>query len=145
MFFAAALSIGPMLTHLKLTAAFGHLLARSIPVTHLGFVTALELSAVVQAVHIPIGTVTAAMATVSPILQHYAVLQHISPVLATWIVVGSAQAYLFPYQNPTLLMVYNEGYWDMKDMIKIGALVSLGALLLVPLSAITWWAWTVPH
>ncbi len=143
MLFAAALSIGPLLTHLKLTEAFGHALAHGLPVNHLGLGSAFLLSAIVQAVHIPVGTVTAAMATVSPILERYAVLRHVSPVVTTWIVVGSAQAYVFPYQNPTLLMVYNEGYWTMTDMIKIGLLVSVGALLLVPLSTVTWWAWTI--
>jgi di/tricarboxylate transporter len=142
-FFASALSIGPILGHIHLSAQFARLMARWIPSTHLDFPTALELGALVQFLHVPLSTVTSAMATVSPIYEHYAVVQHVSPVVATWIVVASASAYLFPYQNEPLLMAYGEGYWTMWDMVKQGIFVSLVTLLLVPVFTVTWWAWTV--
>lgn len=142
-FFAAALSIGPLLGHLNLITAFGHLMRQYLPGKHLDFATSFWLGALVQILHVPMSTVTATMATVSPIFEHYAVAQHLNPVTITWIVVASGSAYFLPYQNEPLLMAYGEGYWSMGDMIKLGSLISLATLILVPLFTVTWWAWTV--
>lgn len=141
-FFAAALSIGTVIGYLKLTSVFTTYLEHWVPSHHLDLATAFVLGFFVQVLHLPLSTVTATLASVSPVFTQYAKLSHVSPVVMTWIVVASATAYLFPYQAETVVMAYGEGYWSMWDVVKQGLFVSVVTLLLTPIFAVTWWPWT---
>lgn len=139
-FFASALSIGPMLTYLHVTGWFGQLLRTLVPAQHLNYGSALALSGLVALVHLG-NTVTGTMATATPIFLAYAQAQHLNPILLAWLVVGANQVAFFPYQREPMLMVYNEGYWTIWDIIKTGIVYSVPVLLLVPLFVVTWWPW----
>lgn len=144
LFFASALSIGAVLGHLKLSVTLAQLFSKWLPISHWTYGSAMVLSALVQLVHLPLSTVTSAIATLTPILARWAQSVHVSPLVVTWVLLAStSNAWIFPYQVEPVLMVYNEGFWTIWDTIKMGLFMSVASLLLTPLFAVTWWPWTV--
>lgn len=143
-FFGSALSIGGILGHLHLSKTFAALFRQWLPASHLTYGSSFALAGLVQLLHVPLSTVTSTIATLTPILANWAKVAHISPLIVTWIALSSAaNAWIFPYQVEPLLMVYNEGYWSIWDIIKMGVFMSVVSLLLTALFAVTWWPFTV--
>jgi solute carrier family 13 (sodium-dependent dicarboxylate transporter), member 2/3/5 len=87
--------------------------------------------------HIVIGNEIAMLATSIPPLMAYAKQHGIDPLTLGMIWTFGAGPKLFIYESAVLVVGYSYGYFDNKDMLKVGAVLSvvtaLILLLLVPL------------
>jgi sodium-dependent dicarboxylate transporter 2/3/5 len=87
--------------------------------------------------HIVIGNEIAMLATSLPLLMTYAREQGLDPLALGMIWTFGAGAKLFIYESGVLVVGYSYGYFDNRDMLKVGAILSvvtaLILLLLVPL------------
>lgn len=147
LFFGSALSIGEIMSKIGLDKWFSKLIADNFHIANSGFMSTLTLGALIQALHIPLTAVNSSTAILVPILGTYSVNHGISPVWAAWVALASLSGILiFPYQDGPLLAVYGAGggHIKMADMIKVGIIVSVLALIAVPLLSVVWWSWTIP-
>jgi sodium-dependent dicarboxylate transporter 2/3/5 len=87
--------------------------------------------------HIVIGNEIAMLSTSLPLLMTYAREHALDPLTLGMIWTFGAGPKLFIYESAVLVVGYSYGYFDNKDMLKIGALLSIVTalilLLLVPL------------
>src|SRR5256885_4140951 len=87
--------------------------------------------------HIVIGNEIAMLSTSLPLLMTYAREQGLDPLTLGMIWTFGAGPKLFIYESAVLVVGYSYGYFDNKDMLKVGAVLSivtaLVLLLLVPL------------
>jgi len=87
--------------------------------------------------HIIIGNEIAMLATSLPILMQYAREHAINPLTLGMIWTFGAGPKIFMYESAVLVVGYSYGYFSNRDMIKVGAILSvvtaLILLLLVPL------------
>jgi anion transporter len=87
--------------------------------------------------HIVIGNEIAMLATSIPPLMEYAKQHGIDPLSLGMIWTFGAGPKIFIYESAVLVVGYSYGYFDNKDMLKVGALLSIVTaiilLLLVPL------------
>src|SRR2546425_1184387 len=87
--------------------------------------------------HIVIGNEIAMLATSIPPLMAYAKQHGIDPLTLGMIWTFGAGPKLFMYESAVLVVGYSYGYFDTKDMLKVGAVLSVVTaiilLLLVPL------------
>ncbi|OLC44722.1 MAG: hypothetical protein AUH43_17925 [Acidobacteria bacterium 13_1_40CM_65_14] len=89
------------------------------------------------AYHILIGNEIAMLSTSLPLLMNFAKQNAIDPLTLGMIWTFGAGAKIFMYESAVLVVGYSYGYFDSKDLLKIGALLSIVAcvilMLLVPL------------
>jgi anion transporter len=89
--------------------------------------------------HLPIGDEVAMLATSIPVLMNFAREQNLDPLALGMIWTFGAGAKLFVYQSGVIVVGYSYGCFEGRDMLKIGACLtiveSLILLLLVP------WYW----
>src|SRR5712691_2519402 len=89
------------------------------------------------AYHIVIGNEIAMLSTSIPLLMNFAKQNAIDPLTLGMIWTFGAGAKIFMYESAVLVVGYSYGYFDSKDLLKIGALLSIVAcvilMLLVPL------------
>ena len=87
--------------------------------------------------HIVIGNEIAMLSTSLPILMTYAREQGINPLTLGMIWTFGAGPKIFIYESAVLVVGYSYGYFTNRDMLKVGALLSIVTalilLLLVPL------------
>jgi len=87
--------------------------------------------------HIVIGNEIAMLSTSLPILMTYAIDHGINPLALGMIWTFGAGPKVFMYESAVLVVGYSYGYFSNKDMLKVGAILSvvtaLILLLLVPL------------
>src|SRR5438128_3524248 len=87
--------------------------------------------------HIVIGNEIAMLSTSLPLLMTYARQHGIDPLTLGMIWTFGAGPKLFIYESAVLVVGYSYGYFDNKDMLKVGAVLSVVTavilLLLVPL------------
>lgn len=87
--------------------------------------------------HIVIGNEIAMLATSIPILMNYAREHAMNPLALGMIWTFGAGPKIFIYESAVLVVGYSYGYFTNKDMIKVGAVLSVATfvilLLLVPL------------
>ena len=83
--------------------------------------------------HIVIGNEIAMLATSVPPLMTYAKAHGMDPLMLGMIWTFGAGPKLFIYESAVLVVGYSYGYFDNKDMLKVGALLSIvtGLILLV--------------
>lgn len=89
------------------------------------------------AYHIVIGNEIAMLSTSLPLLMNFAKEHAIDPLTLGMIWTFGAGPKIFMYESAVLVVGYSYGFFDGKDMLKIGALLSIVAcvilMLLVPL------------
>ena len=91
------------------------------------------------AYHIVIGNEIAMLATSLPVLMKYAREQGLDPLTLGMIWTFGAGPKLFIYESAVLVVGYSYGYFDSKDMLKVGALLSVvTAVILVLLVPLYW-------
>ena len=91
------------------------------------------------AYHIVIGNEIAMLATSLPVLMKYAREQGLDPLTLGMIWTFGAGPKLFIYESAVLVVGYSYGYFDNKDMLKVGALLSVvTAVILVLLVPLYW-------
>jgi di/tricarboxylate transporter len=91
------------------------------------------------AYHIVIGNEIAMLSTSLPILMTYARAHAISPLALGMIWTFGAGPKIFMYESAVLVVGYSYGYFTNKDMLKMGAILSVvTALILLLLVPIYW-------
>ena len=89
--------------------------------------------------HIVIGNEIAMLATSIPPLMTYAKQHGLDPLTLGMIWTFGAGPKLFMYESAVLVVGYSYGYFDNKDLLKVGALLSLvTALILLVLVPFYW-------
>jgi len=84
-----------------------------------------------------IGNEIAMLSTSLPILMTYAREQHMNPLALGMIWTFGAGPKIFIYESAVLVVGYSYGYFNNRDMLKVGAILSVVTaiilMLLVPL------------
>jgi len=89
--------------------------------------------------HIVIGNEIAMLATSIPPLMTYAKQHGVDPLTLGMIWTFGAGPKLFMYESAVLVVGYSYGYFDNKDLLKVGALLSIvTALILLVLVPLYW-------
>ena len=147
-FVAAAVSLSNVLAQTKaLDVITGALMQWMEPHIVAGsFTSTLVLYWSAFAYHIAIGNEISMLATSLPILMTFAKDHGINPLALGMIWTFGAGPKIFIYESAVLVVGYSYGYFTNKDMLKVGAILSVVTavilLLLVPLYwpliGITW-------
>jgi di/tricarboxylate transporter len=86
--------------------------------------------------HIPLGDETSMLATSVPVLMNFARTHQLDPLALGMVWTFGAGAKLFVYQSAPMVVGYSYGCFDARDMLRIGACLtvveSLILLLIVP-------------
>ena len=137
-FVAAAVSLSNVLVQTKaLDVITGALFAWMTPHITGTWVSTMVLYWSAFLYHIVIGNEIAMLATSLPILMTFAKTHGIDPLALGMIWTFGAGPKVFIYESAVLVVGYSYGYFSNKDMLKVGAILSvvtaLILLLLVPL------------
>jgi solute carrier family 13 (sodium-dependent dicarboxylate transporter), member 2/3/5 len=138
-FVAAAVSLSNVLVQTKaLDAITGVIFDFMKPhITGTGPISMMVLYWSAFVYHIVIGNEIAMLSTSIPILMNYAREQHMNPLALGMIWTFGAGPKLFIYESAVLVVGYSYGYFNNRDMLKVGAVLSVVTaiilLLLVPL------------
>jgi len=137
-FVAAAVSLSNVLAQTKaLDVVTAILFAWIQPFIGTGWLSTIVLYWAAFLYHIVIGNEIAMLATSIPPLMEYAKQHAIDPLALGMIWTFGAGPKLFMYESAVLVVGYSYGYFDSKDLLKIGGLLSIVTalilLLLVPL------------
>jgi anion transporter len=137
-FVAAAVSLSNVLTQTKaLDVVTGALFTWMTPHITGGWASTFVLYWSAFAYHIVIGNEIAMLATSIPILMAFAKSHGLDPLTLGMIWTFGAGPKIFIYESAVLVVGYSYGYFSNKDMLKVGAILSVVTalihLLLVPL------------
>jgi sodium-dependent dicarboxylate transporter 2/3/5 len=137
-FVAAAVSLSNVLAQTKALDVLTKILFDWIqPFIGTSWTSTLVLYWAAFLYHIVIGNEIAMLATSIPPLMEYAKQHAIDPLALGMIWTFGAGPKIFIYESAVLVVGYSYGYFDNKDMLKVGALLSIVTalilLLLVPL------------
>ena len=137
-FVAAAVSLSDVLTQTKaLDIITGALFTWMTPHITGGWTSTIVLYWSAFAYHIVIGNEIAMLATSIPILMDFAKVHGLDPLSLGMIWTFGAGPKIFIYESAVLVVGYSYGYFSNKDMLKVGAILSVVTavilLLLVPL------------
>jgi di/tricarboxylate transporter len=137
-FVAAAVSLSNVLAESKALDVLTTILFNWIePFIGTSWMSTLVLYWAAFLYHIVIGNEIAMLATSIPPLMTYAKQHGIDPLTLGMIWTFGAGPKLFMYESAVLVVGYSYGYFDNKDLLKIGAILSIVTalilLLLVPL------------
>jgi di/tricarboxylate transporter len=137
-FVAAAVSLSNVLTQTKaLDIVTGALFTWMTPHITGGWTSTIVLYWSAFVYHIVIGNEIAMLATSIPILMAFAKSHGLDPLTLGMIWTFGAGPKIFIYESAVLVVGYSYGYFSNKDMLKVGAILSvvtaLILLLLVPL------------
>jgi solute carrier family 13 (sodium-dependent dicarboxylate transporter), member 2/3/5 len=139
-FVAAAVGLSNVLADSKaLDVVTAVLFDRVRPFIGTGPMSALGLYWAAFLYHILIGNEIAMLATSIPPLMAYAKQHAIDPLALGMIWTFGAGPKIFIYESGVLVVGYSYGYFDSRDMLKIGAVLSLvTAAILVLLVSFYW-------
>jgi solute carrier family 13 (sodium-dependent dicarboxylate transporter), member 2/3/5 len=131
-FIAAAASLGQVLIQTKAIDVLTHAtFAWMAPLLTGRFTQAIVPYCVGFVYHIFSGNDISMLATSIPPLMNFAVAQKINPVTLGMIWVLAAGGKIFVYQSGVLIMGYGYGYFETKDLLRLGLLVSAAEALLI--------------
>jgi anion transporter len=125
-FVAAAISLSNVLAQTKaLDLVTTALFAQVTPhiTTVWGSTMVLYWSAFLY--HIVIGNEIAMLATSLPVLMNYARQHALDPLVLGMVWTFGAGPKIFLYESAVLVVGYSYGYFDNKDMLKVGAIMSI--------------------
>jgi anion transporter len=139
-FVAAAISLSNVLAQTKALDVVTTILFRWVqPFIGTNLVSAFVLYWTAFVYHILIGNEIAMLATSIPPLMTYARQHAIDPLALGMIWTFGAGPKIFIYESGVLVVGYSYGYFDGKDMLKIGALLSIAtSLILIVLVTFYW-------
>jgi sodium-dependent dicarboxylate transporter 2/3/5 len=137
-FVAAAVSLSNVLAQTKALDVLTTILFTGIqPFIGTNWLSAFVLYWAAFFYHIVIGNEIAMLATSIPPLMEYAKAHGVDPLALGMIWTFGAGPKIFMYESAVLVVGYSYGYFDTKDLFKVGAILSLVTavilLLLVPL------------
>jgi di/tricarboxylate transporter len=139
-FVAAAVSLSNVLAQTGALEVLTTILFTWIqPFIGTSWLSALVLYWAAFVYHIVIGNEIAMLATSLPPLMTYAKQHAIDPLTLGMIWTFGAGPKIFMYESAVLVVGYSYGYFDNKDLLKIGALLSVvTALILLVLVPLYW-------
>jgi len=140
-FVAAAVSLSNVLVQTKaLDVITGALFEWMKPhITGTSWVSMMVLYWSAFLYHIVIGNEIAMLATSLPILMNYAREQSINPLALGMIWTFGAGPKVFIYESAVLVVGYSYGYFSNRDMLKVGAILSVvTAIILMFLVPLYW-------
>ena len=137
-FVAAAVSLSNVLTQTKaLDVVTGALFSWMTPHITGTWSSTMVLYWSAFSYHIVIGNEIAMLSTSIPILMEFAKSHGLNPLALGMIWTFGAGPKIFIYESAVLVVGYSYGYFSNKDMLKVGAILSVATavilLLLVPL------------
>ena len=137
-FTAAALSLGRLLSATKGLQVLTTILSAIIePYVSGPLSNALVLYWTAFVYHFFLGNETAMLSTSLPVIMEFAKHKGLDPLATGMIWTFAAGGKIFVYQGAVLIVGYSFGYFDAKDLLKVGfaltVIESLILLLLVPL------------
>jgi anion transporter len=137
-FVAAAVSLSNVLTQTKaLDVVTGALFTWMTPHITGGWTSTIVLYWSAFVYHIVIGNEIAMLATSIPILMAFAKAHGLDPLSLGMIWTFGAGPKIFIYESAVLVVGYSYGYFNNRDLLKVGAILSIVTaivlLLLVPL------------
>jgi anion transporter len=139
-FVAAAVSLSNVLAQTGALAVLTTILFTWIqPFIGTNWVSTLVLYWAAFLYHIVIGNEIAMLATSIPPLMTYAKQHEIDPLTLGMIWTFGAGPKIFMYESAVLVVGYSYGYFDNKDLLKVGAVLSIvTALILLVLVPLYW-------
>jgi di/tricarboxylate transporter len=141
-FVAAAVSMGQVLVTTKaLEVLTDVLFAWMGPLVTNVYSSTLVLYWSAFLYHIPLGDETSMLATSLPALMNYAHLHHLDPLALGMVWTFGAGAKLFVYQSAPMVVGYSYGCFDARDMLKIGACLTIVESLILLLLVPFYWPW----
>ena len=139
-FVAAAVSLGTVLAETKALDVLTTVLFQAIgPYISTTWISTMVLYWSAFAYHIVIGSEIPMLATSIPLLMTYAREHGLDPLSLGMIWTFSAAPKLFIYQSGVLVVGYSYGYFDTKDLLKIGALLSIVTFVILVLLVPLYW------
>jgi sodium-dependent dicarboxylate transporter 2/3/5 len=139
-FVAAAVSLSNVLAQTKALDVLTTILFTAIrPFIGTGVVSTLVLYWAAFLYHIVIGNEIAMLATSVPPLMTYAKQHAVDPLALGMIWTFGAGPKIFMYESAVLVVGYSYGYFDNKDLLKIGALLSIVTALILLLLVLFYW------
>jgi anion transporter len=139
-FVAAALSTGEVLRNTKALDFLSNVMVAWIqPFMTSLFSTSLSLYGTAFVYHIFLGDEVGMLATTLPPLLNFANAHSLNPLVIGMIWTFAVGGKIFIYQSAVLVVGYSYGYFDARDMLRIGAsLTALQAIMLVVLVPLYW-------
>jgi solute carrier family 13 (sodium-dependent dicarboxylate transporter), member 2/3/5 len=139
-FVAAAVSMGQVLvTTRALDVLTNVLFAWMGPLITNVYSSTLTLYWAAFLYHIPLGDETAMLATSMPVLMNYAHARQLDPLALGMVWTFGAGAKVFVYQSAPMVVGYSYGCFDARDMLKIGACLTIvESLILLALVPFYW-------
>jgi len=142
LFVGAAISLGGVLTATgaltNITAAMTHALVPLVPDLRTG---SMPLYFAACAYHLLLGNEIAMVATSMPSLMQFARLQGLDPLAVGMIWTIGAGGKLFLYQSTVLIVGHSYGYFDRRDLLRMGACLTIVEAAVVQLLASAYWPW----
>ena len=139
-FMAAAVSLSNVLADSKALDVVTAILFSWIqPFIGTSWMSALVLYWAAFLYHIVIGNEIAMLATSIPPLMTYAKQHAVDPLALGMIWTFGAGPKIFMYESAVLVVGYSYGYFDNKDLLKIGALLSIVTALILLLLVPFYW------
>jgi anion transporter len=146
-FLGGALSMGEVLSKTKaLDALTGVMMSWMTPLLGGAFVAAAVLYWTGFAYHFVLASELSMLSTSLPVIIKFAQSHHSNPVAMAMLWNFASGGKLFVYQSSVLVLGYAYGYFDGKDMLKVGAILTLVEGLIVmclvplywPLIGLSW-------
>ena len=140
LFSAGALSMGGVLAHTDALSVLTNSLVRWLgPVSSDSVYSAGALYVGAFFYHFLLANDQSMLSTSLPVLLQFAETNNLNPVAAGLVWNFATGARLFVYQSSVLVLGYSYGYFEGKDLIKVGAILTLvQGLLLIFLVPLYW-------
>lgn len=139
-FVAAALSTGEVLRATKALDVLSNIMVAWIqPFLTNAFTTSLALYVTAFVYHIFLGDEVGMLATSLPPLLNFALAHALNPLVIGMIWTFAVGGKIFIYQSAVLVVGYSYGYFDARDMLRVGAWLTVAqAIILVLLVPLYW-------
>jgi di/tricarboxylate transporter len=139
-FVAAAVSLSNVLAQTKALDVVTDVLFAGIrPFIGTSWISTIVLYWAAFLYHIVIGNEISMLATSIPPLMTYAKEHGINPLALGMIWTFGAGPKLFMYESAVLVVGYSYGYFDSKDLLKVGAILSIVTALILMLLVPLYW------
>ena len=137
---AAALSTGEVLRATKALDVLSNIMVAWIqPFLTNAFTTSLALYVTAFVYHIFLGDEVGMLATSLPPLLNFAHAHALNPLTVGMIWTFAVGGKIFIYQSAVLVVGYSYGYFDARDMLRVGAWLTVAqAIILVVLVPFYW-------
>lgn len=89
--------------------------------------------------HLFLGSELSMLSTSMPAVIHFAAANNLNPVASGMVWTFAASAQVFVYQSAVLILGYSYGYYEPKDLFKIGGTLAVVEFLILMLLVMLYW------